>query len=70
MHRTYRDLKRAVESEGAVVEYIGSPNGKHIHIVVAHGDRIHTFIASKTPSCAHALKNFTGDVRRWIRSVA
>ena len=71
MHRMYRDLKRAVESTGAKVNYMGSPSGGHIHVkVVAQDGREHTFVAAKTPSCSHSMKNFLSDLRRWVRGAA
>jgi hypothetical protein len=58
MRRLERDLKRML---GPGVRIVHARRGGHLRIVLQDGQ---TVVASKTPSCPHALRKVRADVRR------
>lgn len=51
------------------ITYRAEDTRRHERVVLWKGERLVGMVTkSKSPSCAHALNNFLGDVRRTLRA--
>ena len=64
-----RDLRRAIEGFGVAVQSVAYTGKTHLKLELRYLDVSRTFVAPNSPSDGRWLKNFSGDVRRWQRSV-
>jgi hypothetical protein len=67
MDKRIRDYKKCFERHGC--EVVSIVTSAHLHIVAKHGDQERRFIASISPSDGRAMRNFEGNVRRWVKEL-